>query len=136
MRRRALGLCFLPLAGLCALLFFDRAVGSAQPAAAAVTGRVTVRGSHPSDVIVYVAGTQPSARAASRHTKVRQEDLRFQPDLVAVPTGSTVDFPNEDRVFHNVFSLSRTKRFDLGLYRNGESRSVTFNRAGLVDLYC
>src|SRR5688572_7324817 len=67
----------------------------------------------------------PEARV---HRSIRQRNLQFEPRLLVVPVRSTIEFPNDDRIFHNVFSLSRTQRFDLGLYRSGDSKSVTFRR--------
>ncbi len=116
--------------------------GSAQSGGSGtITGRVIVatggRGAALGEVVVYVEGTTPRIPAsAQKRAEVRQRDLRFEPELVVVPRGSVISFPNEDRVFHNVFSLSRAKRFDLGLYRSGDSRDVTFDRAGRVDVYC
>ena len=66
------------------------------------------------------------ARPEPPHPQVRQRDLQFIPSLTVVVQGTTVDFPNEDKVFHNVFSFSEAARFDLGLYKSGTSRSVTF----------
>jgi plastocyanin len=60
----------------------------------------------------------------------------FVPRLLAITTGSTVDFPNSDSTFHNVFSLSRPKRFDLGRYAAGKSKSVRFDRPGVVRVFC
>ncbi|MEM8931269.1 MAG: carboxypeptidase regulatory-like domain-containing protein [Acidobacteriota bacterium] len=60
----------------------------------------------------------------------------FQPRVLAVPVGSEVAFPNGDAILHNVFSLDRSNRFDLGLYRRGESKSVTFDAAGIVEVFC
>jgi plastocyanin len=71
-----------------------------------------------------------------RHATVEQRQKSFAPHLLLVPTGSTVSFPNADPVFHNVFSLSDAKRFDLGLYKNGDSRDVTFGQHGVVRLLC
>lgn len=65
-----------------------------------------------------------------------QRNERFVPHVVAVTVGSIVDFPNSDRTFHNVFSLSRTKRFDLGRYAAGKSKSVRMDRAGVVRVFC
>jgi plastocyanin len=69
-------------------------------------------------------------------TEVVQENLRFLPDFVVVPLGSTVSFPNSDPVFHNVFSLSKVREFDLGYYPAGQTRKVTFNQPGIVQVYC
>jgi plastocyanin len=65
-----------------------------------------------------------------------QRNETFVPHVLAVPVGTTVDFPNSDRVFHNVFSLSKAKRFDLGRYPRGTSRSVRFDRPGMVRVFC
>src|SRR5690606_16203924 len=58
------------------------------------------------------------------------------PPLTIVVKGTTIDFPNEDKIFHNVFSVSRPARFDLGLYKSGTAKSVEMKRAGTVDVYC
>jgi hypothetical protein len=65
-----------------------------------------------------------------------QHNKRFEPRLLVIPVGSIVDFPNEDPWFHNVFSLYRGKRFDLGLYQAGTQRSVRFDRVGPSYLFC
>lgn len=65
-----------------------------------------------------------------------QRDRRFEPPLLAVTVGSTVVFPNRDAVFHNVFSLSKAKHFDLGLYGAGQNREVVFDQPGLVKIFC
>ena len=65
-----------------------------------------------------------------------QRNETFVPPVVAITVGSSVDFPNSDRVYHNVFSLSKTRRFDLGRYPRGQSRSVTFDRPGVVRVFC
>ena len=65
-----------------------------------------------------------------------QQDSTFTPGVLVVPAGSTVEFPNRDDFFHNVFSYSSPKRFDLGRYRQGESKSVRFDEPGVVRIYC
>jgi plastocyanin len=65
-----------------------------------------------------------------------QRNEAFVPYVVAVTVGSTVEFPNSDRIYHNVFSLSKTKRFDLGRYPRGQSRSVRFDQPGVVRVFC
>ena len=65
-----------------------------------------------------------------------QRNETFVPRLLAVTTGSVVDFPNSDSTYHNVFSLSRAKRFDLGRYASGRSKSVRFDRPGVVRVFC
>jgi len=70
------------------------------------------------------------------HPVLDQKGLRFHPQVLPVLVGTTVDFPNGDVVFHNVFSYSQPKEFDLGRYPMGDSRSVTFDRPGIVRVYC
>lgn len=65
-----------------------------------------------------------------------QRNESFVPHVVAVMAGAVVDFPNSDRTYHNVFSLSKAKRFDLGRYAAGRSKSVRFDRPGVVRVFC
>jgi hypothetical protein len=67
---------------------------------------------------------------------LNQQGSRFDPELIVVPTGSTVQFPNLDPIFHNVFSLSKVRKFDLGYYPQGQNRAVKFDVAGVVQVYC
>jgi hypothetical protein len=67
---------------------------------------------------------------------IAQPDEAFVPHVVAITTGSTVDFPNFDPYFHNVFSLSRSSSFDLGRFPRGDSRERKFTSPGLVKVYC
>ena len=76
------------------------------------------------------------ASAERPHYRLVQRNKRFEPGLLVVPAGSVVDFPNADPWFHNVFSLYRGKRFDLGLYQAGSQRSVKFDRVGPSYLFC
>ena len=87
-----------------------------------------------SNVVVYLEGV--SATVAERKHAIRQRNLQFEPRVSVVVKGTTVDFPNEDKVYHNVFSTSRPARFDLGLYRSGSSKAVQFKREGVVDVFC
>ena len=77
-----------------------------------------------------------SPLAKPGHYRLTQKDKQFTPHLLVIPTGSTVDFPNLDPFFHNVFSLFNGKRFDLGLYESGSSRTVHFNRDGVSYIFC
>jgi plastocyanin len=70
------------------------------------------------------------------HAVLDQHNETFVPHVLAITTGTTVDFPNSDKFFHNVFSLSKTKRFDLGRYAAGHSQSVRFDRPGIVRVFC
>src|SRR5215472_10166389 len=65
-----------------------------------------------------------------------QRGERFVPHVLAITTGTIVDFPNSDQIYHNVFSLSKTRQFDLGRYAAGHSKPVRFDRAGVVRVFC
>ncbi len=86
-----------------------------------------------SHVAVYVDGiVSPDPQRAV----MEQKNRRFSPDLLVIPAGSTVSFPNLDPIFHNIFSLSRPKSFDLGNYPQNQTRTVTFPKPGVVFLNC
>ena len=91
-----------------------------------------------SHVVVYLEGVVPGgpAKVPQEPPVIEQRDRRFVPDLVVVPVGSTVSFPNFDPIFHNVFSLSKPKSFDLGNYPKGQTRLVSFPKPGVVSIYC
>jgi plastocyanin len=74
--------------------------------------------------------------AAPLTIAMKQQNRRFDPGLLIVPVGSTIEFPNWDPIFHNVFSLSRAQPFDLGYYADRKSKSVVFTRPGIVQVYC
>src|SRR6266849_1887391 len=101
----------------------------------AVTGASTKDASR---VVVWLAPMDAvqQVRVTERHYRLLQHNKRFEPGLLVVPVGSVVDFPNADPWFHNVFSLYRGKRFDLGLYQAGALRSVRFDRIGPSYLFC
>ena len=88
------------------------------------------------NVVLYVqsAGTPDTVRPAS--ALMQQDDERFTPHVLPVLRGSTVEFPNADDVFHNVFSLSSARTFDLGRYPKGSAKSVTFEKSGVVQVFC
>jgi plastocyanin len=91
-----------------------------------------------SDAVIYVeslpAGATPSAHGPT--PQLAQRDQSFEPRVVVVTAGGTVDFPNFDPIYHNVFSVSPAKRFDLGKYPRGQSRNVVFAKPGLVNVFC
>jgi plastocyanin len=97
----------------------------------------------PLDAVVSLAPAEGAApRAAGKKTppprraELRQQGQAFVPRVLAVLVGTAVDFPNDDPFYHNVFSYSSAKRFDLGRYGKGKSRSVVFERPGLVKVFC
>lgn len=122
------------------LVTFVKDAGS-KPSTGIVRGSINVlKGGKPkadkTGVIVYlenVPGTPPTPKD---HAVIRQREKQFDPPLTVVIKGTTIDFPNEDKIFHNVFSVSRPARFDLGLYKSGTMKSVEMKRAGVVDVYC
>lgn len=85
------------------------------------------------DVYVYIADVVSSGGGAA---SMKQQGKQFVPRVLAVPKGTRVDFPNLDAVFHNVFSVTPDNSFDLGSYRQGESKSVTMTKPGVVSVYC
>jgi len=87
--------------------------------------------------VVYLE-TAPRGAFEEREARVRmdQRNEAFVPHILAITVGTTVDFPNNDATFHNVFSLSRTRSFDLGRYAAGHSKSVRFDRPGIVRVFC
>ena len=86
--------------------------------------------------MVYLRGAPRAAVAPGAPEIISQQDTAFVPALLTVSPGATVDFANEDPFFHNVFSYSQAKRFDLGRFPAGESKSVTFEETGIVKVYC
>lgn len=88
--------------------------------------------------VVYL---DPAPRAAfdtreEPRARIDQRHETFEPHVLAIVAGTTVDFPNNDQTYHNVFSLSKTKSFDLGRYAAGRSKSVQFDRPGIVRVFC
>ena len=86
-------------------------------------------------VIVYLRDARPQAVTPMK-VQIGQRNETFTPRVVAVTLGSEVEFPNEDPIYHNVFSLSRAKPFNLGRYPRGNSRSQRFDRAGVIKVFC
>lgn len=130
---------------LCALL--AQAAGFAQgpsPLKPAAKLRFQIVSSLPGkhDVVPAVAwldplpGTPALPFLPERHYTLLQKDRAFHPHLLVIPAGSVVEFPNADPFFHNVFSLFDGKRFDLGLYEAGTSKSVTFSHKGVSYIFC
>jgi plastocyanin len=128
----------LSVAGLaiaCALTAAPAAGSEIRVAVSVLTPEKTVVPG--AGAVVWVADAVAArAAAATARPKIASKSKRFDPHVTAVPAGGTVQFPNLDGIYHNVFSLSEKARFDLGLYRNGASRAMTFETPGLVRIYC
>jgi hypothetical protein len=88
------------------------------------------------NVIVYLKGVTFPGTLPISHQEIRQENESFIPRVLAITRGSSVDFPNGDPFFHNVFSLSSAAAFDLGRYPAGKTQSWRFAKAGLVKVFC
>jgi plastocyanin len=88
--------------------------------------------------VVYLETAPRGAFETREPVRLRmdQRNETFVPHVLAVTTGTIVDFPNNDSTYHNVFSLSLAKRFDLGRYARGRSKSVRFERPGIVRVFC
>jgi plastocyanin len=88
--------------------------------------------------VVYLQTAPQGAFEVAENARARldQKDQAFEPYVLAIGTGTTVDFPNNDLTYHNVFSLSQARRFDLGRYSRGRSKSVRFDRPGVVRVFC
>jgi plastocyanin len=134
-------------AALSALVCAALGLGAALPASArdgSVSGTVSVGLAQLAladlgHAVVYLepldapGDAQSDARAA---LSLRQHAARFEPAFLAVALGQPILMPNDDTIYHNVFSYSRPNDFDLGLYRAGESRTLRFEHPGPVRLYC
>ena len=112
---------------------------AARAGAGTVAGKVTLVAAGKdradgSNSVVWIEGAHASAGAAKGAMK--SSSKRFDPRVIAVSKNATVEFPNVDPIYHNVFSVSGANRFDLGLYRSGSSKSKTFDQPGLVRIYC
>jgi plastocyanin len=111
-----------------------RRPGSAYPARS--IGLATLApDSERQHVVVYLRGARPQAAAPMR-AQIRQRGETFTPRVVAVTVGSEVEFPNDDPIYHNVFSLSRARAFNLGRYPRGQTRRERFDRPGVVKVFC
>jgi len=113
--------------------------------AATVTGRVTLRDSRErarrslsdySGVVVWLERPGTASPLSTQRVKMLQRDKTFEPHVLAITVGTTVDFPNLDPIFHNAFSVYDGQLFDVGLYPPGRSRSIRFTRPGFVRVFC
>jgi len=88
--------------------------------------------------VVYLETAPQPAFDEGEPVRVRmdQRNETFVPHVLAITVGGVVDFPNDDRTYHNVFSLSKARQFDLGRYGSGHSKSVRFDRPGIVRVFC
>jgi plastocyanin len=127
------------------LVILAPAAASPPPAAAAVlTGRIELTGPEGAaaraDAEPAVVYWRPASPAAGRPEPGRFQLItrgkQFEPRVLTVPRGSTVEFPNADPILHNVFSVSKGNAFDLGLVARGPGRPVVLDSAGVVRVFC
>jgi plastocyanin len=134
-----MGTRFFALAALLFVILSAAIEPGAAASAGSVSGRVRlVKGgaarADASNAVVWIEG--PGGAGPARSLTMAQESKRFTPRVLIVPRQGTVEFPNNDPVYHNVFSVSGANRFDLGLYRSGASKSRSFAEPGVVRVYC
>jgi plastocyanin len=121
---------------LIAALLVSMANVLAVPAAVGVTGTTSAGARAEPHAVVWLDAPPNVAPVQASTVVLDQRNLDFSPHVLAVRTGTVVEFPNNDRVFHNVFSFHNGKRFDLGLYPIGTVRRVTFDQQGLSRIFC
>jgi len=118
----------------------SRVRGTPMPSAMYPTRRVDPAGAPATpeinNVVVYVKDVPFQGELPVMHAELRQRDEMFAPHVLAITKGSWVEFPNDDLIFHNVFSLSGAASFNLGRYPKGQSRKRQFLKPGLVKVYC
>lgn len=103
----------------------------------AIAGRIWIEGAGVAqDAVIYIPKTREKFPLSPKKFVMAQENKELRPHVIAVMAGSTVEFANFDPVFHNIYSLSNTQSFDLGLFPKGESREQLFEKPGIVDVYC
>jgi hemoglobin len=110
-----------------------------KPEKATLAGTVGLSMKDPKDAFGVVMLTPVKGGGKKRTPKqrvVEQRGREFAPRLIAVPVGSTVAFPNFDDIYHNVFSRSKARPFDLGIFKNAQTREIVFDREGIVRVGC
>jgi plastocyanin len=105
----------------------------ATPKLSTVTGVMTLNGKPVKDAVIWMSG---SGKSKPLNAEIVQKGKKFLPHILVVTSGSTVTFPNRDDIFHNVFAEYRAKKFDLGMYPKGQTRTVTFDKTGVVSVLC
>lgn len=135
-----LQVCFLSLLAGSAFAQQSTAIGRTAELKLRVTsvsgGKASTHVAPAAIWLTPLPGTPVLPFVSSNHFTLLQKNRTFVPHLQVIPVGSVVNFPNADPFFHNVFSLYEGKRFDLGLYEAGSTRSVTFTREGASYIFC
>lgn len=120
----------------------DKKAGDSQKTGS-VRGKVrlTVKGVKLKDLgplVVYLDAVKGKLKyeIPKKNPTISQKNAKFQPKFLVIAAGQTVDFPNNDKVDHNVFSYSKKNAFDLGIYPKGQSKDKLFKEPGVVKIYC
>ncbi len=126
---------------LVVLVCATAAVASAESRRGNIAGRVAVLAGDAatedrSGVLVYVEAVTEARRGPAKTHQMGQQDKAFLPPVLVIQKGDSVEFPNHDHIFHNVFSLSKGLSFDLGLHKSGTRPTTTFDRPGSADVFC
>lgn len=142
-------LACVPILFLAGILALTATPAPAEaPAGGGVVGKISfakdvrLRGRELANVIVSVEGVETSSEAIQAVIEARplpvidQKDMKFKPHVLSVLVGEAVGFPNSDPLFHNVYSGSKLKAFNLGMYPQGESKELAFDEAGIIELLC
>lgn len=118
------------------------AAGSCLAQTVNVSGQVAITqnghrgGGGAPNVAVWLTPVDATPPIPKQHFQLLQKNKTFDPRVLVIPVGSLVDFPNKDPFFHNVFSLFEGKKFDLGLYEAGTSKTLSFDRQGISYIFC
>lgn len=117
-------------------------LGSDGTGVGIVKGTITMGGKPATDAVVSIEGLSKDqikiqmSRSKPQRKTIDQRNLKFTPTVVAITIGETVDFPNNDKAWHNVYSKGGANDFDLGLYAAGKTRSKKFDKAGVSRILC
>jgi plastocyanin len=101
-----------------------------------LSGTAYASGKPAQNAVIWLEVANPPPFAQTTKVTVDQRQISFSPTVLVVRVGTAVEFPNNDKVFHNVFSFRDGKKFDLGMYPIGTSKRIVFDRPGLARLFC
>ena len=121
---------------LLALTVVAAAPSAGPPTTIDVWGTTDAKGKTVANAVVWIDAPAAAGPSVAKPAVLDQRNVQFVPQVLAVRVGTKVSFPNNDRVFHNVFSFHESNRFDLGLYPVGMVKQVPFDRPGLSRVYC
>lgn len=118
-------------------LIFVNSIYSQTATNGSINGKIGVTGVKDArDVVVFLENVSGVFKPPAKKPSIDQKNLIFFPHILPVLVGTTVEFPNNDNVMHNVFSPAKVKKFNLGTYGGGTIREVTFDKPGVIPLLC